>query len=132
MLIHGSGRGARVGGGKKGKGGGAIVLIALVVLLIGYVFAMVIHFALSRKREYLADAGSVDLTKNPEAMMKALLRISGQDAVPDMPGEVRQMCIENSRGFMGLFATHPTIEDRVRTISEMTGTPVQLSAPAPR
>lgn len=102
----------------------AVLLVALAILLIGYLFAMVIRFALSRKREYLADAGSIELTKNPEAMMRALQRISGHDLVKGMPDEVQQMCIENSHSFIGLFATHPKLEDRIRTISEMTNTPV--------
>ena len=111
------------------RGNGALfMLVALAVLAVGYVLAIVIRFALSRKREYLADAGSVELTKNPEAMMKALLRISGKDRVSGMPDEMQQMCIENSASFMSLFSTHPRIEDRIRAISEMTNTPVpQLS-----
>ncbi len=112
------------------QGGGMIVmLIALAVLAVGYVLAIVIRFALSRKREYLADAGSIELTKNPEAMMKALLRISGHDEVQGMPGEMQQMCIENSDHFLGIFATHPSIEDRIATISRMTNTPAPTALP---
>ena len=104
------------------------VLLALAILMIGYVFAIAIRFALSRKREFLADAGSVELTKNPEAMMRALLRISGKDVVTGMPNEVQQMCIENTHEFLGMFATHPSTDARVRALSEMTNTPVpQLS-----
>ncbi|TAL37307.1 MAG: peptidase M48 family protein [Alphaproteobacteria bacterium] len=108
------------------RGGGILIsmLIAMAILFIGYIFAIAIRFALSRKREYLADAGSIELTKNPEAMMRALLRISGNDAVNGMPNEVQQMCIENSSAFLGLFATHPPIADRIRVISENTQTPV--------
>lgn len=102
----------------------AIFLVAMLILAIGYIFAILIRFALSRKREYLADAGAVELTRNPEAMMRALMRISGQDKVRGMPDEVQQMCIENSHNFMGVFATHPPIEDRINTISKMTNTPV--------
>lgn len=105
-------------------GSGGVVLIALAVLAVGYVLAIVIRFALSRKREYLADAGAIELTHNPEAMMRALMRISGRSEIADMPQEVSQMCIENTADFMGIFATHPPINDRIRTISEMTGTPV--------
>jgi heat shock protein HtpX len=101
-----------------------ILLIGMVILVIGYLLALMIRFALSRRREYLADAGSVELTKNPEAMMRALLRISGKDTVEGMPAEVQQMCIENSHNFMGVFATHPSIDDRIKTISAMTHTPV--------
>lgn len=113
----------------RGASGAVIVLVALAILLVGYVLAIVIRFALSRKREYLADAGSVELTKNPEAMMRALVRISGHDAIPGLPGEMAQMCIENNASFLGIFATHPSIEDRIRAISEMTNTPVPALTP---
>jgi heat shock protein HtpX len=110
---------------ERGRQGSIVVLLlGLAVLALGYVFAIAIRFALSRKREYLADLGSVELTKNPGAMMRALLRIKGRDAVTGMPNQVQQMCIENSQDFLGLFATHPPIDDRIRTISETTRTPV--------
>ena len=106
-----------------------VILLALLILGIGYVFAIVIRFALSRKREFLADAGAVELTKKPEAMMRALLRISGHDKMQGMPAEVAQMCIENSQPFMGMFATHPPIAKRVAVLSRMTGTPVPERLP---
>lgn len=108
---------------RKG-GGGAVVLLALAILFVGYVFSILIRFALSRRREYMADAGAVEMTKNPDAMMRALLRISGKDQVKGMPDDVQMMCIENSHRFMGLFATHPSIESRVEVLSRMTGAPV--------
>jgi len=115
------------------KNNGIVVIgVALAVLAIGYIFAIVIRFALSRKREYLADAGSVELTKNPEAMMRALLRISGQDKVDHMPDSIQQMCIENSSHFMWIFSTHPPIEDRVKMISDMTHTPIPELTASPR
>jgi heat shock protein HtpX len=128
-LVYG-GRARFTPRGDRRGGNAVIVLIALGVLMVGYLLATVIRFALSRKREYLADAGSIELTKNPEAMMRALMRIAGRDDVPGMPQEMQQMCIENSTGFIGLFATHPPIEDRIRTISEMTNTPVPVLQPA--
>lgn len=127
MMVRGSRPNyyARRGGNRRGGGGAVIILlIAAAILALGYFFAIVIRFALSRKREFLADAGSVELTKNPEAMMRALQRIAGKDRVAGMPDEVQQMCIENSAGFMHMFATHPAIPDRIRALSEMTGTPV--------
>ena len=58
---------------QRGGGGVALLmLIAGIMLLIGYVMALVLRFAISRKREYLADAGSVELTKDPEALISAL------------------------------------------------------------
>ena len=126
LIIYGR-HGRRYGRSSGRKGGAAqlaIFGVALLILVIGYVFAILIRFALSRKREYLADAGAVELTKNPESMMRALMRISGKDVVKDMPDDVQQMCIENSHGFMGVFATHPSIEKRISTLSELTDTPI--------
>ena len=111
-------------GGKEGGGAIIILLIAVAILFIGYLFAVVIRFALSRKREFMADAGAVELTRNPEAMMRALMRISGHDKIKGMPDELQQMCIENSNRFMGMFATHPPIPARIEAISRHTATPV--------
>jgi heat shock protein HtpX len=98
-----------------------LMILAFAILIIGYAFAMLIRFALSRKREYLADAGAIELTKNPEAMMRALMRISGQDVIKDLPEDVELMCIENTSGFMGVFATHPPIAKRIEAISVISG-----------
>lgn len=128
MLIHGRHTTAiRYGSGRgnnRNNGGAAVMIIALVILVIGYIFAILTRFALSRKREFLADAGAVELTKNPDGMMRALMRISGHDRIKDMPDDIQQMCIENSHHFMGMFATHPPIDKRIAAISAMTGTPV--------
>lgn len=117
----------RSGRSRRNGGDGRLMLFlfaAAVILWIGYIATLFTRFALSRRREYMADAGSIDLTKNPEAMMRALMRISGHDRLPDAPGDIALMCIENRVPFLGLFATHPPIEDRIGTISSMTGTPV--------
>ncbi len=113
----------RSGDGKRGNAAGLFLMIA-VILWIGYFVTLFTRFALSRKREYMADAGAVQMTKKPEAMMGALLRISGMDKVPAMPGDVQMMCIENSAPFLGLFSTHPPIEKRIQAISQTTNTPV--------
>ncbi len=130
MMIHG-GRPAYYSRSSNNdrSGGLAVILIAAVILGIGYLFAIVIRFAISRKREYLADAGAVELTRNPDAMMRALMRISGHDKVRGMPDEVQQMCIENSHQFMGMFSTHPPIAARINAISRMTNTPVPEKLP---
>lgn len=109
----------------RGRGGGALLLlIAWGILMIGYGASLLTRFALSRAREFMADAGSVELTHNPDAMMRALQRISGQDRVAEMTDDIAMMCIENSRAFLGLFATHPPIAERIAAISTLTGTPV--------
>lgn len=121
------------------KGGGMIVLLAILVILwVGYFATLFTRFALSRRREYMADAGAVQMTKNPDAMMRALMRIAGKDQIPKMPGDINMMCIENRVPFMGLFATHPPIESRIKILSDTTGFPIpdlpQLTKPfhAPR
>ncbi len=124
LMVHGRSPVMYGGGKRDNKGGGVVLLLALAVLVVGYVFSILIRFALSRRREYLADAGAVEMTKNPEGMMRALMRISGQDQVKGMPDDVQMMCIENSHRFMGMFATHPPIEARVAAIAQMTATPV--------
>jgi hypothetical protein len=70
---------------------------------------------LSRRREYMADAGAVELTKNPEAMISALRKVAGHSDVPTSIASVREMFFDNPRisGFEGLFATHPPIEKRI-------------------
>lgn len=112
------------------SGGGMILLVALLAILgIGYLATLLTRFALSRRREYMADAGAVQLTKNPDAMMRALIRISGAADIPAAPADIRAMCFENRRSFMGLFATHPPIESRIRAISSFSGLPVPAMHP---
>lgn len=126
-LIFSGGR-----GGNNNRGGGIIVMLAIaVVLWVGYMATLLMRFALSRRREYMADAGAVELTKNPSAMMRALMRISGRDKIPGTTNDIAQMCIENSIPFLGLFATHPPIERRIKAISAVTGESVPDAASLP-
>lgn len=131
----GSGGGSRRSSSDRSSGGGAIIaiLVALAIIAIAYALAVVIRFSLSRRREYLADAGSVELTKNPDAMISALQKISGHAAV-EAPSEVREMFIENPHSdFAGMFATHPPIEKRIEALAQFAGgriAPPQQSAGA--
>lgn len=125
-----SGGGSRRSSSREGGGGGAIIaiVVALAIIAIAYALAIVIRFALSRRREYLADAGSVELTKNPDAMISALQKISGNAAV-HAPSEVREMFIENPHSdFASLFATHPPIEKRIEALVKYAGG--RISEPA--
>ena len=108
--------------GRKGdsRGGGVMILIAVALIVIAYLLAIAIRFALSQKREYLADAGAVELTRNPDAMISALQKISGQSSF-DAPADVRQMMIENSQAFAGVFATHPPIKKRIAALVDYAG-----------
>jgi heat shock protein HtpX len=97
---------------------------------------VVIRFALSRRREFLADAGSVELTKNPDAMISALRKISGHSTLAQAPAEVREMFIDNAHaGFSDLFATHPSIEARIAALKTYAGgrdAPPQAPSQAPQ
>lgn len=120
----------------RNNGGGVMIMLGIaLVLWVGYMATLFTRFALSRRREFMADAGAVELTKNPDAMMRALMRIADRDHIPGAPDDIAMMCIENAKPFMGLFATHPPIESRIRALSEVTGTPVpefrEFSPPAP-
>lgn len=120
------------GGRDNNKGGAALVMLVIaVVLWLGYMATLLMRFALSRRREFMADAGAVELTKNPSAMMRALMRIAGRDKIPGSTNDIAQMCIENSLPFMGLFATHPPIEKRIKAIAAVTGESVPDAASLP-
>lgn len=117
------------GGRNNGQGQLAIMGISLVfalILSLGYFATLWSRFALSRRREYDADAGAIELTKNPDAMMRALMRISGREQIPNGRADVMLMCIENQHPFMGMFATHPPIEKRIQAISAVTRTPIPV------
>lgn len=110
-------------GGGKGKGGGALaILIAVVIIAIAWFLSLVIRFALSRSREYLADAGSVELTKNPNAMISALRKIEGKSEMPSVPSGIMEMCIENKKNTVAdLFSTHPSVQRRVDKLIAVAG-----------
>lgn len=110
------------GSSSDNKGAGAAVLVGLLIMAIAGVLAAVIRFSLSRSREYLADAGAVELTKNPDAMISALLKISGRADIAGVPSGVMDMCIENDPDDMSdLFSTHPSISKRVQALVKTAG-----------
>ncbi len=129
---------AFAGGRRRGRGGGGVMiflLIAAVASAVGYLLALVLRFAISRRREYQADAGSVDLTKNPDALISALLKISQNPDVPHVSSEVRQMFIEappSRFALAQLFDTHPPIAKRIAVLEQLGGhMPVLLDPPPP-
>jgi heat shock protein HtpX len=106
---------------RKG-GAGAAILIAVVLIMVAWLLSVVVRLALSRSREYLADAGAVELTKNPDAMISALRKIENRGELPGSPSAVMEMCIDNPRtGFSDLFATHPSIDARVYKLVTLAG-----------
>src|SRR6185295_11322980 len=115
--------GRRTGGdGDRKSGAGAAIVIGLVLIAVAWILSIVIRFALSRRREFLADAGSVELTKNPDAMISALRKIEGHGELHAANSAVMEMCIDNPReGFADLFATHPSVEARVDALVKYAG-----------
>jgi heat shock protein HtpX len=119
----------------KSSGGGAaiVVIIAIVLIVLAWLLSQVVKLALSRSREFLADAGSVELTKNPDAMITALRKIEGRGELPGATSAVMELCVDNPReGFADLFATHPSVESRVKALVNFAGghDPGPLPSPA--
>jgi len=109
-------------GGRSRRGNlGVFFLVAIVVAAVGYLLAIVIRMAISRTREYVADAGSVELTKNPDAMISALQKVAGHTHL-DAPQSMRAMFLEDDdEGIMGLFATHPPVGKRIEALMRYGG-----------
>lgn len=116
------------GGGRKKKEGGAMILI-LVLGVVGLVLSSLFRFSLSRKREYLADAGAAELTKNPLALASALQKISADPWIEAIKrDDIAQMFIdhptkkEDQKGiasfFNGIFSTHPPISKRIEILKQ--------------
>src|SRR6201747_1358643 len=107
----------------KGGGGAIIVvIIAVALILLAWLLSQVVKVALSRSRELLADAGSVELTKNPDAMISALRKIENRGELPGATSAVMELCIDNPReGFADLFATHPSVDLRVQALVKFAG-----------
>lgn len=134
LRYSGGSSSSRRGSSRDGGGAALAIIVALVVIGVAYGLAIVIRFAMSRRREYLADAGAVELTKDPDSMISALQKISGNAVVASAPSEVREMFIENPHSdFAGIFATHPPIEKRIEALMKFAGGRTAQAAPeAPR
>jgi heat shock protein HtpX len=121
---------------RRGGGGAAVaILIAVALIAVAYFLSIVIRLALSRSREFLADAGSVELTKNPDAMISALRKIEGRGELPGATSAVMEMCVDNPRqGFGELFDTHPSVDSRVAALVKFAGghDPGPLALPPPQ
>lgn len=110
----------------SGKSQGPAVLVVIVLAILAPIFARILQFAISREREYLADASAVELTGYPEGLASALEKISGQQ-VKDGPLDkqaLQGLYIVNpalsARGSAShIFATHPPIDQRVKRLREM-------------
>jgi heat shock protein HtpX len=119
MLFLGGGR----GGGKKGGGGGILIIVAIIFIVLAPIFSRLTYLAISRKREYLADADGAYLTRNPEGLAKALEKIKAD--LPDDPRgskTVAPLYIINpfKRALRdSIWSTHPPLDERIRRLRTM-------------
>lgn len=117
----------QIGKSSRGKGGGILVLVAIIVAITSPIIATLMQLALSRRREYLADADGVLITRYPEGLASALEKIS------DYKGSVKNVNLatahfyienpfkeENKKSWiLNLFTTHPPVEERIKILRSM-------------
>ena len=118
-------RSIRFTGRKSEKGGGLIILVAIVVTALAYFISMLMRFGISRSREYMADAGAAEMTKNPQALASALKKISVDPFIEAVQNrDVAQLFINNPTpshhraSWDNLFSTHPPIEKRIEYLEQ--------------
>jgi heat shock protein HtpX len=115
------------GRSRDGKSNAPVILLAIVITSVAYLISILLRFGISRSREYLADAGAAELTRNPQALASALRKISNDPWIEAVQNrDVAQMFIDNPRpsvhGFSwdNLFSTHPPIEKRIEVLEQFT------------
>jgi heat shock protein HtpX len=113
-------------GSSDRKKDGRLMIVVLLVSAVAYLITILFRFALSRKREYMADAAAAEMTKRPEALASALRKISGHSEVEEVGGsDVKSMFISNEpkasafSGITGLFASHPPILKRIAFLEQV-------------
>jgi heat shock protein HtpX len=122
------------GGGRRGNdrdsgGGGlalALMLLGLVMAAVSYFFGALVQMSVSRQREYLADASSVELTRNPHGLESALAKLAmDRESLHSVNGATQHLYIVNPLKKLGggsaLFSTHPPIVDRINRLRQLTG-----------
>lgn len=112
-------------GGRNSKGAGIIVVVALLFIILSPIIARIIAMAVSRQREYLADASGALLTRFPEGLASALEKISGDTDPLDQATKatehlyfVNPLSPHKSK-LNNLFSTHPPVEERIRLLRAM-------------
>ena len=118
LFFSGGGR-----GGKKGEGNIIIIVIAIIFIILAPIFSRLTYLAISRRREYLADANGAYLTRNPEELARALEKIKGD--IPDDPkGSKTVAPLYISNPFKraqrdSIWSTHPPLDERIRRLRAM-------------
>ena len=125
--------GGRRGGGDRDRGGGALIaivyVIAVVLAILAPFIARMVQLAVSRQREYLADASSVELTRNPHGLENALAKIASDKEVLEVANRATQHLYFTNpikkfeERSSSMFSTHPAIVDRINRLRQLTGDP---------
>ena len=109
----------------KGKNGGVVILIAIVISAVCYLIAILLRFGISRSREYMADAGAAEMTRKPYALASALRKISNDPYIEAVQRrDVAQLFIENPQpeekkfSLGNFFSTHPPIQKRIELLDQ--------------
>jgi heat shock protein HtpX len=125
------------GGGRRGgrdrEGGGGLAaimfIVAIVLAVIAPIVAGMVQLAVSRQREYLADASSVELTRNPRGLERALAKIAGDREVLEVANRATQHLYFTNpikkfeERSSSMFSTHPNVVDRINRLRQLTGEP---------
>lgn len=104
-----------------------VLIIGIIALLLAPLISTIVQMFISRRREYMADAGSVALTRNPDAMINALIKIHEDANVMDVPvNSVKGLFIsdpdpklKNFKGKSSIFSSHPSLEERINAIQNL-------------
>lgn len=142
FLWLGGGRGGRRGGNQGGGAQAIFLLLGLVAVVLAPIAAQVIRFAVSRQREYLADATASDLLRDPQSMVNALRRIDGdQTTLRHFEVATAHLWFEEPNDtdpdhgraakMANRFATHPSIGQRVERLVSLNSGTVRTDAPLP-
>lgn len=141
MMFYSGGGGGRRSSNDKNDGGGGILVIYVATLILAAVapiVAQLVAMAISRQREYLADASSVEFTRNPHALLRALEQIAKSESplkaatsgtghlfIVNPREGVRE---DRERFFDNLLSTHPPLTKRIERLRAMLGAPGQAPA----
>jgi heat shock protein HtpX len=130
------------GGGRRGgdrdRGGGGLAailfIVAIVLAIVAPIVARLVQLAVNRQREYLADATSVELTRNPRGLERALAKIAGDREVLEVANRATQHLYFTNpikkfeERSTSMFSTHPAIVDRINRLRQLTGEPTLVES----
>lgn len=128
LFLRGFLRTRRSSRDDNSKGGieAILAIIGIIFLILSPIVSSLIQLAVSRKREYLADASAIELTRNPSGLISALIKISNDDTQLKVASKSNAyMYIETpyiekrNKKISNLFSTHPTIEERVEALKNL-------------